>query len=275
MTAIVLYIPAIHAGYVKLLRSVAAQVDTVFVLGNQYIDDVIGLHREIRALQPSDAVRAIEGMLPELRRVTELIPGNLYQLKDQVVTTSDDEVGRRFAVKYLTDSFVRYESVFLRWDEANVFKTEPPEADRVSHGVADRNFISIARQAGHASSDWWRRIGALAVRDGQELFSAFNKHVPTEHTQYIEGDPRDVVPAGTVSEINTVLHAEQGIVVQAAKVGLSLVGADLYTPTFPCPMCAKMIAFAGFRRLFFAEGHSSLDGLEVLRSQGIEIIHVQ
>jgi dCMP deaminase len=51
-------------------------------------------------------------------------------------------------------------------------------------------------------------------------------------------------------------------------------GADLYTTTFPCPACARLIAEAGFRRCYFAGQYSVLDGEQVLRSAGVRLIWV-
>ena len=70
------------------------------------------------------------------------------------------------------------------------------------------------------------------------------------------------------------MHAEAAVVAGAARDGISLAGADLYTTTFPCPACARLAAGAGFRRCFFAGGYSVLDGEEVLRAAGVRLIWV-
>jgi dCMP deaminase len=70
------------------------------------------------------------------------------------------------------------------------------------------------------------------------------------------------------------LHAEASIIAAAARDGVSLRGADLYVTTFPCPSCARLIAQAGFARCFFAGPYSVLDGEEVLRAAGIELLWV-
>jgi len=54
-----------------------------------------------------------------------------------------------------------------------------------------------------------------------------------------------------------------------------LSGADFYVTVFPCPDCTKLIAFSGVKRLFFKGGHASLDGVDILKAKGVEIIKVE
>jgi dCMP deaminase len=124
------------------------------------------------------------------------------------------------------------------------------------------------------SSDWWRRVGALAARDGQVLYVAHNEHGPTEYAPYIDGDPRNEFHRGVRIDLSTAIHAEAKIVADAARDGVSLNGADLYVSTFPCPACARLVAESGFRRCFFAGPYAVLDGDAILRSAGVELIWV-
>jgi dCMP deaminase len=75
-------------------------------------------------------------------------------------------------------------------------------------------------------------------------------------------------------DLSTAIHAEAAVVASAAAAGIPLAGADLYTTTFPCPACARLIAEAGFARCFFAGGYSVLDGEQVLRAAGVALIRV-
>jgi dCMP deaminase len=124
------------------------------------------------------------------------------------------------------------------------------------------------------SSDWWRQVGAIAVRGGDLLGYAWNHHHPTEYSPYIDGDPRDSFSRGVRPDLSTAIHAEAAIIAAAARDGISLRGADLYVTTFPCPACARLIAEAGFSRCYFAGPYSVLDGEEVLRAAGVQLLWV-
>jgi dCMP deaminase len=151
----------------------------------------------------------------------------------------------------------------------------PPRYDRCSDSSSDLAFMAIARTGANESSDWWRQVGAILVKNGEILFQSHNRHFPSDHTPYINGDPRDVIEAGKDSHIATAVHAEQGIIAEAAANGISTKGADIYVSVFPCPMCARLIALSGIKRCFFSFGHASLDGEEIMKSAGVELIWVK
>jgi dCMP deaminase len=131
-----------------------------------------------------------------------------------------------------------------------------------------------ALEAAGLSSDWWRQVGAVAVRAGVVLAVAHNEHRPTEYSPYLDGDPRNEFSRGVRADLSTALHAEAAVVARAARDGLGLAGADLYVSTFPCPACARLVGEAGIRRVYFAGPYAVLAGDEVLRAAGVERIFV-
>lgn len=56
-----------------------------------------------------------------------------------------------------------------------------------------------------------------------------------------------------------VVHAEANAILTAARFGSSVAGADLYVTLPPCADCAKLIAAAGLRRVYYA-GSLTPDG---------------
>jgi dCMP deaminase len=134
--------------------------------------------------------------------------------------------------------------------------------------------VAAAHQAATKSSDWWRHVGAVLVKDEKIILSTFNTHVPSEQMPYVNGDPRSNFSKGVHLELSTAIHAEARLIAQAAKEGVSLDGASLYVTTFPCPPCAKLVAYAGIKKLYFDEGYGVLDGEQILKQQGVEIVQV-
>lgn len=59
--------------------------------------------------------------------------------------------------------------------------------------------------------------------------------------------------ASALIEFTRCLHAEQAAIVDAARSGVSSQGAILYTTTFPCHECAKMIIGAGIVEVHYIE----------------------
>jgi dCMP deaminase len=146
---------------------------------------------------------------------------------------------------------------------------------QISESEHDRDIIQLALTETEYSPDWWRQVGAILVKDGKILYKVHNTHLPTEQNPYYEGDPRDFVKAGVSSEIATSMHCEAWIVAEAARTGTSLEGTDLSVTDFTCPLCAKLVAHSGIKRLFFRKGHASVDGESILKEKGVQIIWVK
>lgn len=271
--AVVLYVPVLHEGYLRFFRK-HRTADALFILGREFVREFTHLEREIRAVDPGAAAICVSalGVFP---RVAVLTRKSLRDLKPYAIVTADEEISRKFARRYLRGRRVRYDPVFLRWDEKKVFSKKPPRCAAVSRKPFDRRMVARAAGLAAGGSDWWRRVGAVVVKGRRVILEAHNRHLPSAHTPYAEGDPRDFIRAGTASELSTALHAEQAVVGEAARRGLSLAGASIYVTVFPCPVCAKLIASAGFRKCFFASGHASLDGERVLRTAGVELALVK
>ena len=66
-----------------------------------------------------------------------------------------------------------------------------------------------------------------------------------------------------------VVHAEQNALMFCAKNGISTEGCDLYVTASPCINCAKLIAQAGIKNVYYKEEYRKTDGIELLRKLGI------
>jgi dCMP deaminase len=139
---------------------------------------------------------------------------------------------------------------------------------------------SIARQLMAVAHVWSaratcprKRVGAvIAVSPSHIVTTGFNGSLAGErHCDDVGCDMEDGHCVRTV-------HAEANAILQAAKLGISVEGATLYTTAYPCWPCFKMLVSAGIKGVVFAEDYR-LDqrvvdyakrrglGLYVLRSE--------
>ncbi|WP_106396447.1 deoxycytidylate deaminase [Actinocorallia populi] len=263
---LVLYLPVLHAGYERLLeRHGDAEV---LLLGRGFHEVFPALRKDIRALDPARAAAYLGGP-PRVRVIEpEDLPGALAG--DLVMP--DEEVMRELAGRYGLEP--AFERTFLRWDRPWSLEEAPVGSAGITRTELDRHFIREARGQAGRSSDWWRQVGAVAVRDGEVLAEAYNRHHPSEYSPYVDGDPRNEFRRGLRADLSTAIHAEAAVVAEAAREGFSLRGADLYVTAFPCPACARLIAETGFRRLYFTGTYSVLDGEGVLKAANVEPVWV-
>jgi dCMP deaminase len=271
---VIAYIPALHKGYIDFFKKYPG---TLYLLDSDLVLEVPRLERDIRAIGAEEMQKLISSLnIFKIVKVLSKKNLEIEKKKFKNIVMPDEDVSHVFAEKYLSGLNTNYVTTFLRWDKHSALKdTIKPNPDRlVSEVEFDKEMIKKASLEAEKSSDWWRQIGVLVVKDGKVIFTGHNKPLPSEGVHNIFGDPRSNFDYGVSFELSKFLHAEAGVIAEAAKRGVSLDGAIMYVTTFPCPVCAKSIAVSGVKKVFYREGYSLLDAEDILKSYGVEIIQV-
>ncbi len=281
MKLLLIYLPVWHLGYEEVFNSAINQVDTVAIIDPNWartLDPSLDyLRKEIRALTTKSAERLIHKLYPQLTTVI-VDQNSIIKLVDQKpsqIITPDEDISRVIISQFFPRSDIESRPIFLRWDrEKATAKKTVNSSSTTTISELTHHFLTQAFTEAHNSSDWWRHVGAVLVKDNQVLFSAANRHQPSDHSPYICGDVRQLFHQGEYMNYSTAEHAEAAVIAEAAQRGISTKGAQLFVTTFPCPYCARLIAHAGISQLFFVEGYATLDGEDVMKQTGVEIIKV-
>ncbi|GBU22787.1 dCMP deaminase [Fibrobacteres bacterium R8-0-B4] len=155
-------------------------------------------------------------------------------------------------------------------DDANADKTGKPAAGVYAKRLPwDQYFMQIAVQVATRSTCDRKHVGAVIVRDKTILSTGYNGSV--------RGMPHcdDVGHIMEDSHCIATVHAEANAIIQAAKNGTRIDGADIYVTASPCWNCFKLIANSGIKRVFYLEFYRDERVLEVAGAAGIEMIQVR
>jgi dCMP deaminase len=137
----------------------------------------------------------------------------------------------------------------------------------------DQYFMKAAKLVAERSSCLRRNVGAVLVKDKQILATGYNG-APSgiEHCE-VTGCLRQElnVPSGQRHEICRGLHAEQNVILQAARHGVSVKGSLLYITHTPCSICAKMIINAGITEIVVGEQYPDKMAAEFLKQAKIKV----
>ncbi len=130
-------------------------------------------------------------------------------------------------------------------------------------------FMEIARVVASRSTCDRKSVGAVIVRDKTILSTGYNGS--------IRGLPH-CDEAGHMMEnghcVRTI-HAEANAIVQAAKNGVRIDGADIYVTASPCWNCFKMLANAGIKKIYYGEFYRDERIIEAAKTLGIELIDMK
>ena len=109
----------------------------------------------------------------------------------------------------------------------------------------NRYFMNIARQVATRSTCDRNHVGAVIVRDRTILSTGYNGSI--RGMPHCDDVGHDIVNDHCVATV----HAEANAIIQAAKNGVGIDGADIYTTASPCWDCFNLVANAGLKRIFF------------------------
>ena len=133
----------------------------------------------------------------------------------------------------------------------------------------DEYFMNIAREVSTRSTCDRKFVGAVIVRDKSILATGYNGS--------IRGLPHCDEEGHLMEDGHCVatVHAEANAIIQAAKNGVGIDGATIYTTASPCWPCFKLIANSGCRRIVFGEFYRDGRIFEYAQRIGIELVELK
>jgi dCMP deaminase len=148
---------------------------------------------------------------------------------------------------------------------SETFAFEPHHPHRADW---DTYFMNIAREVATRSTCARKHVGAVIVRNRNILSTGYNGSI--RGLPHCDEVGHDVVNGHCVRTV----HAEANAIIQAARHGVSIDGADIYTTASPCWECFKLIANSGIRRIFYGEFYRETRSFEVAATLGIDLISI-
>ncbi len=135
----------------------------------------------------------------------------------------------------------------------------------------DEYFMQVAQLVSQRSTCLRRPVGAIVVKNKRILTTGYNG-APRNLRHCLEvGCLRDQlgVTSGERHELCRGVHAEQNAIIQSSVFGLSVEGGTLYTTTFPCVLCSKLVINAGLVEIVYDVGYPDDLSKELLAESGI------
>lgn len=119
--------------------------------------------------------------------------------------------------------------------------------DHASTSRWNAYFIKIAHDTMMMSKDPSTQVGAVAVRDGHIISTGYNGFPRGVH------DTAQRLLDRTEKLLRTV-HAEENVIADCARRGVSLDGATVYITAPPCNRCVALLIQAGVDKIKYLPG---------------------
>ena len=137
----------------------------------------------------------------------------------------------------------------------------------------DEYFMKIARQVAERSTCERRHVGAVLVQEKRILATGYNG-APKGLKHCLEVGclrEKNNTPSGERHELCRGMHAEMNALIQAALYGVSTQDSVMYSTTYPCSLCAKMLINAGVTRVVAGGAYPDELSKEMLAEAGVVV----
>lgn len=130
-------------------------------------------------------------------------------------------------------------------------------------------FMNIAKQVATRSTCDRKHVGAVIVRDRMILSTGYNGSI--RGMPHCDDEGHMMENGHCVATI----HAETNAILQAARNGIRIEGAEVYITASPCWPCFKMLANAGIQKIYYGEFYRDERIFDVAEKIGIELHHLK
>lgn len=108
-------------------------------------------------------------------------------------------------------------------------------------------------------------VGVVIARAGRPLVTGYNgAPAGMDHCNHVDDTPCFIA-----------VHAEANAIAYAARWGIRLQGATLYTTLVPCLPCAQVVVNSGIDRVVYSKYYRKREGLDLLENAGIALEYVE
>ena len=139
----------------------------------------------------------------------------------------------------------------------------------------DDYFVGLMHEIGKRGTCNRGKSGCLIVKDNRILTTGYVGSAPgmphcDDEDHYIK---KVIEDDGSIKEhcVRTI-HAEQNAICQAARHGISIMGATVYCKMEPCRTCAQLIIASGIKRVVaYKRYHAAQDTRDLFTGVGMEL----
>ena len=142
--------------------------------------------------------------------------------------------------------------------------------------VADRPdiqhyFLQMIDLVASRSTCGRRRVGAIITDEQGHVLSMGYNGVPSGIEHCLDFPCEGIDDRSGDTSRCLAVHAEQNAIVQCHRLDLAWV---IYTTSFPCFTCAKLIANTKIQRVVYRETYAETLGFDLLDRIGLELVQV-
>lgn len=127
----------------------------------------------------------------------------------------------------------------------------------------NQNYMDIATIIAQRSHDAETKVGAILVN------SSSGAIIATGFNGFVRGANDAALPNTRPDKYEYIVHAEQNLICNSAKHGISMNNCSLVCTLSPCKLCMRMLLNCGITKVIAKDLYKDFD--EILKMQDIKV----
>lgn len=127
--------------------------------------------------------------------------------------------------------------------------------------------MDIAITIAERSHDEETRVGAVLVNNVSGAI------VATGYNGFVRGADDSVLPTTRPDKYEYILHAEQNLIANSARHGISMDNCSLVCTLSPCKLCMRMLLNCGITKVIAKDLYKDFD--DILKMQDVKVVATQ
>ena len=127
----------------------------------------------------------------------------------------------------------------------------------------NQNYMDIATVIAQRSHDAETKVGAVLVNNSSGAIIA------TGFNGFVRGADDAILPNTRPDKYEYIVHAEQNLICNSAKHGISMNNCNLVCTMNPCKLCMRMLLNCGITKVIAKDLYKDFD--EILKMQDIKV----
>lgn len=128
-----------------------------------------------------------------------------------------------------------------------------------------QNYMDIAEVIAQRSHDKETKVGAVLVN------SSSGAIIATGFNGFVRGADDSVLPATRPDKYEYIVHAEQNLICNSAKHGISMDNCSLVCTLSPCKLCMRMLLNCGITKVIAKELYKDFDEILAMKDINVEV----
>lgn len=123
--------------------------------------------------------------------------------------------------------------------------------------------MDIAQTIAQRSHDAETKVGAVLVNNASGAI------VATGYNGFVRGAPDDILPNTRPDKYEYIVHAEQNLICNSARHGISMNNCSLVCTLSPCKLCMRMLLNCGITKVIAKDLYKDFN--DILQMQDIKV----